>query len=74
MLEELGEVEITQQPEPDKEGITKEERYMLRKVGLRMKAFLLLGIHQRIISILMKHESLKVIQTFSYRCSSAGLK
>ncbi|CAM8980587.1 unnamed protein product [Rhodiola kirilowii] len=43
LLEELDEVEVIQQPEPDKEGITKEERYMLRKVGLRMKAFLLMG-------------------------------
>ncbi|PKA48839.1 Chloroplastic group IIA intron splicing facilitator CRS1, chloroplastic [Apostasia shenzhenica] len=29
--------------ESDKEGISKEERYMLRRVGLRMKPFLLLG-------------------------------
>lgn len=29
--------------EPDKEAISEEERYMLRKVGLRMKPFLLLG-------------------------------
>uniref|UniRef100_A0A7N0TNU6 CRM domain-containing protein n=1 Tax=Kalanchoe fedtschenkoi TaxID=63787 RepID=A0A7N0TNU6_KALFE len=43
LLEEIDEVEVTQQPEPDKEGITKEERYMLTKVGLRMKAFLLMG-------------------------------
>ncbi|WCJ20899.1 CRM-domain containing factor CFM2 chloroplastic [Euphorbia peplus] len=33
----------SKQPEKDKEGITNEERYMLRKVGLKMKPFLLLG-------------------------------
>ncbi|KAL2505108.1 CRM family member 2 [Abeliophyllum distichum] len=43
LLEELQKEEIPQQLEIDKEGITEEERYMLRKVGLRMKAFLLLG-------------------------------
>lgn len=43
LLEELEKVESLQQPEVDKEGITEEERYMLRKVGLRMKPFLLLG-------------------------------
>ncbi|KAF3444703.1 hypothetical protein FNV43_RR14396 [Rhamnella rubrinervis] len=43
LLEELEKAEIHQQPEIDKEGITKEERYMLRKIGLRMKPFLLMG-------------------------------
>ncbi|KAJ4707575.1 Chloroplastic group IIA intron splicing facilitator CRS1, chloroplastic [Melia azedarach] len=43
LLAELEEKEFVQQTELDKEGITKEERYMLRKVGLRMKAFLLMG-------------------------------
>ncbi|KAK8586900.1 hypothetical protein V6N12_021420 [Hibiscus sabdariffa] len=42
LLAELEHEEIPQQSEIDKEGITKEERYMLRKVGLRMKPFLLL--------------------------------
>ncbi|CAA0828485.1 CRM family member 2 [Striga hermonthica] len=43
ILAELEKAQITQPLETDKEGITEEERYMLRKVGLRMKAFLLLG-------------------------------
>lgn len=43
LLAELEEKEIKQGSEVDKEGITEEERYMLRKVGLRMKPFLLLG-------------------------------
>ncbi|KAL0014228.1 hypothetical protein SO802_001297 [Lithocarpus litseifolius] len=43
LLAELEKEEIPQQPEIDKEGITKEERYMLRKVALRMKPFLLMG-------------------------------
>ncbi|KAJ0043924.1 hypothetical protein Pint_19409 [Pistacia integerrima] len=43
LLAELEKKEISQQPELDKEGVTKEERYMLRKVGLRMRAFLLMG-------------------------------
>ncbi|TXG58982.1 hypothetical protein EZV62_016811 [Acer yangbiense] len=43
LLAELEKANIPQQPELDKEGITEEERYMLRKVGLRMKAFLLMG-------------------------------
>lgn len=34
---------MCQQPEIDKEGITEEERYMLRKIGLRMDPFLLMG-------------------------------
>lgn len=42
-LAKLEEEEKLQQPEIDKEGITVEERYMLKKVGLRMKPFLLLG-------------------------------
>ncbi|KAG5527334.1 hypothetical protein RHGRI_028282 [Rhododendron griersonianum] len=43
LLVELEKGEIPQEPEIDKEGITEEERFMLRKVGLRMKPFLLLG-------------------------------
>ncbi|XP_027074582.2 CRM-domain containing factor CFM2, chloroplastic-like [Coffea arabica] len=43
LLVELEKEETTQEPEVDKEGITEEERYMLRKIGLRMKPFLLLG-------------------------------
>ncbi|XP_030469932.2 CRM-domain containing factor CFM2, chloroplastic isoform X2 [Syzygium oleosum] len=43
LLAELENAEIPEQPDVDKEGITQEERYMLRKVGLRMKPFLLLG-------------------------------
>lgn len=42
----LAELETSVKPketELDKEAISEEERYMLRKVGLRMKAFLLLG-------------------------------
>ncbi|CAK9162841.1 unnamed protein product [Ilex paraguariensis] len=43
LLADLEKEEISRQPEIDKEGITEEERYMLRKVGLRMNPFLLLG-------------------------------
>ncbi|KAF8399335.1 hypothetical protein HHK36_015200 [Tetracentron sinense] len=43
LLAELEKAATPQKPEMDKEGITKEERYMLRKVGLTMKPFLLLG-------------------------------
>lgn len=43
VLAELEKAEVPQQPEIDKEGITEEERYMLRKVGFRMKPFLLMG-------------------------------
>lgn len=43
LLEELDRVAESQKPEVDMEGITEEQRYMLRKVGLRMKAFLLMG-------------------------------
>ena len=46
LLEELEKQEIKQQLEVDKEGITEEERYMLRKVGLKMRPFLLLGESQ----------------------------
>nr|KYP39811.1 hypothetical protein KK1_038876 [Cajanus cajan] len=41
LLAEL--VEIPQEQEIDKEGITKEEKCMLRRIGLTMKPFLLLG-------------------------------
>lgn len=43
---QLAELEKNIMPaiiESDKEGISEEERYMLRRVGLRMKPFLLLG-------------------------------
>lgn len=43
VLSELEQAEISRQAEVDKEGITEEEKYMLRRVGLRMKPFLLLG-------------------------------
>ncbi|XP_021741745.1 CRM-domain containing factor CFM2, chloroplastic-like [Chenopodium quinoa] len=43
LLSDLEQAENSQQVEVDKEGITEEERYMLRRVGLRMKPFLLLG-------------------------------
>ncbi|XP_028093045.1 CRM-domain containing factor CFM2, chloroplastic isoform X1 [Camellia sinensis] len=43
LLAELDKEETPQEAEIDKEGITEEERYMLRKVGLKMKPFLLLG-------------------------------
>lgn len=43
LLAELEQRETAQQTGIDKEGVTEEERYMLRKVGLKMKPFLLLG-------------------------------
>lgn len=43
LLQELEQAAHLKAPEVDKEGISEEERYMLRKVGLRMKAFLLMG-------------------------------
>ncbi|KAK6776014.1 hypothetical protein RDI58_027015 [Solanum bulbocastanum] len=43
LLMERKEDEVPQQFDLDKEGITEEERFMLRKIGLRMKPFLLLG-------------------------------
>ncbi|MCD7454988.1 Chloroplastic group IIA intron splicing facilitator CRS1 [Datura stramonium] len=43
LLLELEEDEVPQQSDMDKEGITEEEKFMLRKIGLRMKPFLLLG-------------------------------
>ncbi|KAK7381359.1 hypothetical protein VNO78_33995 [Psophocarpus tetragonolobus] len=42
-LEVLLNAESPQEQEMDKEGITKEEKYMLRRIGLTMKPFLLLG-------------------------------
>lgn len=33
-------------PPADAEYITDEERHMFRKVGLKMKAFLLIGVHR----------------------------
>ncbi|CAN1726084.1 CRM-domain containing factor CFM2, chloroplastic [Linum perenne] len=42
-LAELEEAEESQKPEVEVEGISEEERYMLRKVGLKMKPFLLIG-------------------------------
>lgn len=43
LLEDLDKEEISQPPEADKEGITEEERFMLRRMGLRMRPFLLMG-------------------------------
>ncbi|KAF1879426.1 hypothetical protein Lal_00005892 [Lupinus albus] len=43
LLAELSNTETLQEQEIDKEGITEEERYMLRRIGLKMKPFLLLG-------------------------------
>ncbi|XP_010255197.1 PREDICTED: CRM-domain containing factor CFM2, chloroplastic [Nelumbo nucifera] len=43
LLADLEKAVEPQKQESDREGITEEERYMLRKVGLRMKPFLLLG-------------------------------
>ncbi|GAU50587.1 hypothetical protein TSUD_283170 [Trifolium subterraneum] len=43
ILEELERSESLQEQEIDKEGITEEERYMLRRIGMKMKPFLLLG-------------------------------
>ncbi|XP_057491220.1 CRM-domain containing factor CFM2, chloroplastic isoform X2 [Actinidia eriantha] len=43
LLAELEMEETSQESKIDKVGITEEERYMLRKVGLKMKPFLLLG-------------------------------
>ena len=43
LLESLAKDESLQEQEIDKEGITEEERYMLRRIGLKMKPFLLLG-------------------------------
>ncbi|XP_023641068.1 CRM-domain containing factor CFM2, chloroplastic isoform X2 [Capsella rubella] len=43
ILAELESRESPQQSNIDKEGITDDEKYMLRKIGLKMKPFLLLG-------------------------------
>ncbi|XP_061371490.1 CRM-domain containing factor CFM2, chloroplastic [Gastrolobium bilobum] len=43
LIAEIESAESLQEQEIDKEGITKEEKYMLRKIGLKMKPFLLLG-------------------------------
>lgn len=43
ILADLGKEEISQQLDMDKEGITEDEKYMLRKVGLKMRPFLLMG-------------------------------
>ncbi|XP_010485497.1 PREDICTED: CRM-domain containing factor CFM2, chloroplastic-like [Camelina sativa] len=43
ILAELESRESPQQSDIDKEGITDDEKYMLRKIGLKMKPFLLLG-------------------------------
>ncbi|CAI9111095.1 OLC1v1011232C1 [Oldenlandia corymbosa var. corymbosa] len=43
LLADLEKEETLQETEVDKEGVTEEERFMLRKIGLRMKPFLLLG-------------------------------
>ncbi|KAK9104680.1 hypothetical protein Scep_021524 [Stephania cephalantha] len=43
LLAELEEKVQAQKPEVDREAITKEERYMLKRVGLRMKPYLPMG-------------------------------
>ncbi|CAH8334453.1 unnamed protein product [Eruca vesicaria subsp. sativa] len=43
ILADLEGRESPQQSDIDKEGITEDEKYMLRKIGLKMKPFLLLG-------------------------------
>ncbi|XP_027924277.1 CRM-domain containing factor CFM2, chloroplastic-like [Vigna unguiculata] len=43
ILADLINAESPREQELDKEGITKEEKYMLRRIGLMMKPFLLLG-------------------------------
>ncbi|XP_027358990.1 CRM-domain containing factor CFM2, chloroplastic-like isoform X2 [Abrus precatorius] len=43
LLAELVSAESPQEQEIDKEGMTNEEKYMLRRIGLMMKPFLLLG-------------------------------
>ncbi|KAK1310869.1 hypothetical protein QJS10_CPA08g01619 [Acorus calamus] len=43
LLEELESKELSRRHEVDKEAISEEERHMLRRVGLSMKAFLLMG-------------------------------
>ncbi|XP_026381759.1 CRM-domain containing factor CFM2, chloroplastic-like isoform X2 [Papaver somniferum] len=43
LLAKLESEAEAREPEVDREGVTEEERYMLKKVGLRMKPFLLLG-------------------------------
>lgn len=43
ILAKLEKDEISRQLEMDKEDITEDEKYMLRKVGLKMKPFLLMG-------------------------------
>ncbi|PKI33793.1 hypothetical protein CRG98_045824 [Punica granatum] len=43
LLVELENSQKLEERDVDREGITEEERYMLRKVGLRMRPFLLLG-------------------------------
>ncbi|KAJ0985467.1 hypothetical protein J5N97_003823 [Dioscorea zingiberensis] len=78
----LAELEKSVEPtitEPDREAISEEERYMLRKIGLRMKPFLLLGrrgvfdgtienmhLHwkyRELVKILTKGRSMEDIQT-----------
>lgn len=43
LLAELENAESPQEEEINKEGITEEEKYMLRRIGLKMDPFLLLG-------------------------------
>ncbi|WVZ11018.1 hypothetical protein V8G54_015548 [Vigna mungo] len=43
LLAELENVESPQEEEINREGITEEEKYMLRRIGLKMGPFLLLG-------------------------------
>lgn len=48
------------------ESITDEERFMFRKLGMRMKAFLLLGICPKLIYLFSQ-----LISTFVYACFEA---
>lgn len=76
LLVELEKNEIRQEPDTDKEGITEEERHMLRKVGLRMKAFLLTGkLFHHLLGLLfqrslfhiffLNHELISIFLNFS---------
>ncbi|XP_058753853.1 CRM-domain containing factor CFM2, chloroplastic-like isoform X1 [Vicia villosa] len=77
LLEKLERAVSPQEQEIDKEGITQEERYMLRRIGLKMQPFLLLGrrgvfdgtvenmhLHwkyRELVKILCKHGSLEYV-------------
>ncbi|KAL5080124.1 hypothetical protein RYX36_008545 [Vicia faba] len=77
LLKKLERAESPQEQEIDKEGITQEERYMLRRIGLKMQPFLLLGrrgvfdgtvenmhLHwkyRELVKIICKHGSLEYV-------------